>query len=1122
MATLYWHNKVGDSDANKRQNYTTDIGGTTAAAAGSLAADDIRFDGSGAGNNDACTLSANLTVNTAVFTGYTGTLSLGTFDFAVMAAGVTALALSSGVTVSDATGRWVIESTATYDFAGKVITKLHLTNSGTKVFTFYGDTTILTITSDSSGEKTLAASNGGNLSISRYYQVSGSNTVTISAPLLLKTDFTIDNTSSGFLLTTGSVTGAHDILVNGGAYAHSSSTTFPAHRNTVVAAGVQLSLSYSGATTTHSFGTGKISLYEGSYFEWYVDAGATRTFATNMALGIGNTTSTISMPAGLSANYTFSGAIEVGGTVKLHVRAQSPVNFTGAITLLNGAGTRTFIIMPTSAGCRVNLSGAIGSEIGYSAGLSCVSQTTKNTMENDNGFHVTGANTFAGGLTASGLNTNHYFFIGGDSPAGTGNLTLGSKVFGLAIDSALTWTFALTVVETGLTINYANNNVTLRRDNYVFDFSKFTITDANNSWGGVLAVDCAGASVVFSSTPSQKIPSRLAFNYSAVLDMGGTEKLMNITVVGPGANLLGITLGTGVVLTLVSGNLRLAGGVASYPTLITGSGSTIAGTPTLILDTLKSTPLPAPASVVFTCPIEFREGPSGNTIYSVPTGHVFTSPVTLKGLWGNLCRLIFNGSVDLQGGFTMEATGASANLECRFEGPGNVNIAGLLAKRTSGNKVMQIQARDGVIANISSFTYTYVAGGGSDYFFDYPVGNADVVDITYGDVTLGRSGGTTRWGIAAMPHSGAGASLAKFTGKLVIGAGVNVVSNGVPRVDFVGGVRQQFQINGGLPAAFPSILVSGAGTILDLSNDVVLTTGAFTALAGSSVDLHARVLDAFGALTLTSAALLNYVGATLRGGQIKIEGLDLQAAGAWNLVSRSGASSSSYIKGNSSQGIAWCNASAGSPVYARGGIKDRGDNHNVIFGSSHFYESSNGAIYDLRWLVSFKDDTQSISAIFFGNPYSPIHFSRAWFLTQWDLSRSSSPTLLGSPVIASALPDLIIGQTTLNVLFVQRYVDYPALGYVDVWMAYSAMAEDSQMPVNPPLRIPRATFLAALPSSLQWWNPYGGSVYYNLDWVATWNRSTPSLVRFADSPDVNVSFDLNAFETAMQASKSRS
>jgi hypothetical protein len=1122
MATLYWHNKVGDSDANKRQNYTTDIGGTTAAAAGSLAADDIRFDGSGTGHNAACTLSANLTVNTAVFTGYTGTLSLATFDFAVMASGVTALALSNEMTLNGATGRWVIESTATYNFAEQVITTLHITNSGTKVFTFYADTTILTITSDSSGGKTLATSNGGNLSISRYYQVSGSNTVTISAPLRLKTNFTIDNTSSGFLTTTGSVTGNYDIYVNGGTYTHSSSTTFPAHRNTIVAAGVQLSLSYSGATTTHSFGTGKMSLYEGSYFNWYITAGTTRTFATNMALGIGNTTSTLSMPAGVNTNFTFSGAIEVGGTVDLYVNGQSTVNFTGATTLLNGAGTRTFRIMSISAGCRVNLSGIIGSEIGYSAGLSCVSQPTANTLATANGFHVTGANTFAGGLTASGLNTNHYFAIGGDSPTGTGDLTLGSKVLGLRVDSALVWAFTLTVVETGLTLNLASQNVTLRRDNYTFDLSKFTATDVSNSWGGILTVDCVGATVVFSATDSQKIPSRLVCNYSTVLNMGGTEKLMTITVAGPGTNLLSITLGTNVTLTLASGNLRLLGGGSSYPTLISGDSSTIAGASTLILDTLKSTPLPAPTAVVFTCPIEFREGPSGNTLYSVPSGHVFTAPMTLKGIWTNLCRLTFNGSVNLAGGLTVESTGSAANLDCQFVGPGTVNIAGLIAKRTSGNKVIQIQARGGVVANISSFTYTYVAGAGSDYLFDYPVGNADVVDITYGDVTLGRTGGTTRWGIAAAPNTGVGVSLAKFTGKLVIGANVTVVSNGVPRVDFTGGVRQQFQVSGGLPAAFPSILVSGAGTILDLYNDVVLTTGAFTALAGSSVDLNAGVLDAYGALTLTSAALLHLAGATLRGGQIKIEGVDLQPASVWNLVSRSGASSSSYIKGNSSLGVAWCDASTGSPVYARSGIKDKGDNHNVIFGSPHELQTSGGAVYDLRWVVSFKDDTQTITAIFFGSPYSPITLSRSAFLTQWDFSRSSSPTLLGSPAIAAALPDLIVGQTTLNVIFVQRYVDYPALGYVDVWMASSAMAEDPQCAVNPPIRIARATFLAALPSGMPWWNPGGGSVYYNLDWVATWNRSTPALVRFADAADVNVGFDLNAFETAMQASKSRS
>lgn len=189
--------------------------------------------------------------------------------------------------------------------------------------------------------------------------------------------------------------------------------------------------------------------------------------------------------------------------------------------------------------------------------------------------------------------------------------------------------------------------------------------------------------------------------------------------------------------------------------------------------------------------------------------------------------------------------------------------------------------------------------------------------------------------------------------------------------------------------------------------------------------------------------------------------------------------------------------------------------------SPHRLTTPDGAVYDLRWVISFKDDLSKITATFFGSPYSPVIFDRAAFLAQWDASRAGNPAFLGCPAIG-ALPDLILGQITLNVLMVTRFVDYPALAQVYAWLAQSAMAEDAQVPVDVPIRIPRATFLAAWPSGLPWWNPGGGSSYYNLDWVTSWNRETTAMTRFADSPDVVIGLPRDALETAMQASKTRS
>lgn len=82
---IYWHNLNGDNDATDRSNYSTDQAGTTPAAAGSMAADDLRFDGTGAGAGDDWVISPGGTVEASTIDFTNHPLLVGTEDLAVPA-----------------------------------------------------------------------------------------------------------------------------------------------------------------------------------------------------------------------------------------------------------------------------------------------------------------------------------------------------------------------------------------------------------------------------------------------------------------------------------------------------------------------------------------------------------------------------------------------------------------------------------------------------------------------------------------------------------------------------------------------------------------------------------------------------------------------------------------------------------------------------------------------------------------------------------------------------------------------------------------------------------------------------------------------------------------------------
>lgn len=85
MATLYWHNLNADNDATERSNYSTDQAGTVAATAGSMAADDLRFDGTGtgAGDNWVIPVAGTVEASTIDFTNHP--LLVGTEDLIIPA-----------------------------------------------------------------------------------------------------------------------------------------------------------------------------------------------------------------------------------------------------------------------------------------------------------------------------------------------------------------------------------------------------------------------------------------------------------------------------------------------------------------------------------------------------------------------------------------------------------------------------------------------------------------------------------------------------------------------------------------------------------------------------------------------------------------------------------------------------------------------------------------------------------------------------------------------------------------------------------------------------------------------------------------------------------------------------
>lgn len=193
----------------------------------------------------------------------------------------------------------------------------------------------------------------------------------------------------------------------------------------------------------------------------------------------------------------------------------------------------------------------------------------------------------------------------------------------------------------------------------------------------------------------------------------------------------------------------------------------------------------------------------------------------------------------------------------------------------------------------------------------------------------------------------------------------------------------------------------------------------------------------------------------------------------------------------------------------------------------HYYQPAgvDGPTYDLRFVVSFIHSGDSALVRFFSMPTALVTFDWTSFEAAWDASRLADPSLPSTPAIVGNLPALTVGSTYYNSLFVDQFVDNVADDTVSAAFSGGGIDDESGcLPVDPPVTLDRTAFLALVPVTYPMWNPGAGVVYYNLDNVLCWNQNsdgTTATVRFFGDGTKSTVFDLAAFETAYQASKSR-
>lgn len=198
--------------------------------------------------------------------------------------------------------------------------------------------------------------------------------------------------------------------------------------------------------------------------------------------------------------------------------------------------------------------------------------------------------------------------------------------------------------------------------------------------------------------------------------------------------------------------------------------------------------------------------------------------------------------------------------------------------------------------------------------------------------------------------------------------------------------------------------------------------------------------------------------------------------------------------------------------------------------SSHiFYPDTypNSSAYDLRWVISFVHAGDQAVVRFYGAANNRVYFDWASFKSAWDISRSSNPALPATPAISVNLPAYQINDTYFNTLMVGMWYEQSVNPDVEIAVRFSSgqsYGADGYNTacIDSPIMLDKADFMYFVPTEYPLWAASANRIL-NLDHVVSWREGDNSLlyVNFHGYPLQGVDVGATAFETAMQASKSR-
>lgn len=484
MASIFWHNKNATNDANDRTNYTTDVGGVTAAGAGSLAADVLLFSGTGVGADDNWTMTAALAIQSYNFTGYTGNATDSGFTLTVNTAGTSTLI--AGMTLT-ATG--ILDITAashTLVYGGKQLHRLRLSTTGTVTQSDAADVDELIINAISG---TLAGAFNITLRSGKLTRIDGAGTeanYTIAGNLILgaAATFDINGTAAALVILQGTLTGAFTINKTGTSGFRTTATANPAHTGTTVNAGV---MDWAVPTSgSKQFGSGTITLAGG---ELGFRGNSSATFTLTNPITVTSAGGIIRTDRQSANNpiHVLSGAISLGGNLDVRRDGGSgDTKYTGVVTIQAGAGTRRIRLITCND--VITFQGVIADGGGNLNALE---------VQNDQGgtstaLQFSGNNTFANGLLvrtpASG--TSGINILTNANAIGLGNVTIQTGARANA-SLALTIQGAFDLQGTGIwtgnqTITYRGAATFATGSTYTQGTSQFrpTVTPVTVSPGG--------------------------------------------------------------------------------------------------------------------------------------------------------------------------------------------------------------------------------------------------------------------------------------------------------------------------------------------------------------------------------------------------------------------------------------------------------------------------------------------------------------------------------------------------------------------------------------------------------------------------------------------------------------